>query len=89
MADAFSDRLEGCYKTLTADDLSDWGVTGNLKAKVDVPEERKFVGFDAYQKAIAFADVVILTTPPGFRPIHFEEASKTRQTYIHGKTGGY
>jgi predicted dehydrogenase len=34
------------------------------------------VGFDAYKKAIAHADVVILTTPPGFRPLHFEEAVK-------------
>ena len=32
------------------------------------------MGFDAYKKAIALADVVILATPPGFRPIHFEEA---------------
>ena len=38
------------------------------------PEERKFTGFDGYKKAIALADVVILATPPGFRPIHFEEA---------------
>ena len=77
MADAFKDRLDECYKTITADDISDWsGATGNLKDKIDVPEERKFVGFDAYQKAIPFADVVILTTPPGFRPQHFEEAIK-------------
>jgi predicted dehydrogenase len=76
MADAFSDRLENCYKTLTADDLSDWGVTGNLKARVDVPAERKFIGFDAYLKAIPLADVVILTTPPGFRSYHFAEAIK-------------
>jgi myo-inositol 2-dehydrogenase / D-chiro-inositol 1-dehydrogenase len=41
---------------------------------VQVPEEHKFTGFDGYKKAIALADVVILTTPPGFRPIHFEEA---------------
>lgn len=74
MADAFRDRIDGCYKTVTAEDLSDWGVTGNLRSKVDVPEERKFVGFEAYLKAIPLADVVILTTPPGFRPIHFEEA---------------
>ena len=33
-------------------------------------------GFDAYLKAIPLADVVILTTPPGFRPIHFAEAIK-------------
>jgi predicted dehydrogenase len=77
MADAFRDRLDDCYKTLNSDDLSDWsGAKGNIKAKIDVPEERKFVGFDAYQKAIPLADVVILTTPPGFRPIHFEEAVK-------------
>ena len=76
MADAFNDRLEDCYKALTADDLSDSGITGNLKAKVDVPAERRFIGFDAYLKAIPLADVVILTTPPGFRPIHFEEAIK-------------
>jgi predicted dehydrogenase len=41
-----------------------------------VPEENKFIGFDAYKKAIALADVVVLATPPGFRPIHFEEAVK-------------
>jgi predicted dehydrogenase len=76
MADAFKDRLDDCYKTLNADDLSDMGAKGNVKAKIDVPEERKFVGFDAYQKAIPLADVVILATPPGFRPIHFEEAVK-------------
>ena len=45
--------------------------------KVDVPEDRVFVGFDAYQKAIAAgADMVILATPPGFRPIHYAAAVK-------------
>lgn len=73
MADAFKDRLDECYKTLTSDEATD---TGSLKAKIDVPEERKFTGFDAYLKAIPLADVVILATPPGFRPIHFEEAVK-------------
>lgn len=75
MADAFRDRLDECYNALTADDISDWsGSTGNIKDKITVTEEHKFVGFDAYQKAMALADVVILTTPPGFRPIHFEAA---------------
>ncbi len=64
MADAFADELQ---KSLN-----------NLKKahpdQVDVPPERQFVGFDAYKKAIAEADVVILATPPGFRPVHFEEA---------------
>lgn len=75
MADAFRDRLDNCFKTLTSEDISDWsGAKGNLKAKIEVPEERKFTGFDAYKKAIPLADVVLLATPPGFRPIHFEEA---------------
>jgi predicted dehydrogenase len=75
MADAFRDRLDDCYKTITSDDTERSGKV-NFKNKVDVPEERKFTGFDGYQKAIALADVVILATPPGFRPIHFEEAIK-------------
>lgn len=73
MADAFKDRIDSAYKAITGD-LSEAGVTGDIKQLIDVPEERKFVGFDAYKQAIALADVVILTTPPGFRPIHFEEA---------------
>src|SRR5690606_18930919 len=37
--------------------------------------ERKFTGLDAYQKVIdSGVDVVILSTPPGFRPQHFEAA---------------
>ena len=78
LADAFRDRVDSCYKTLMKDDLSDWtGNAGNIKNKIDVPEERKYTGFDAYKKAMAHADVVILTTPPGFRPMHFEEAVNT------------
>ncbi len=77
MADVFRDRLDECYKSLTADDISDWsGGAGNIKDRVIVKEENKFVGFDAYKKAMLMADVVILTTPPGFRPLHFEEATK-------------
>lgn len=77
MADAFRSKIDEAYKNITADDLQDIiGVEGSVKSRVDVPEDRKFVGFDAYKKAIALADVVILTTPPGFRPAHFEEAVK-------------
>ncbi|HLP92577.1 MAG TPA: Gfo/Idh/MocA family oxidoreductase [Saprospiraceae bacterium] len=77
MADAFRSKIDEAYKNITADDLQDIiGVEGSVKSRVDVPEDRKFVGFDAYKKAIALADVVILTTPPGFRPTHFEEAVK-------------
>jgi predicted dehydrogenase len=67
MADAFRDRLDGAYGHLSS----------ARKDRVDVPEERKFVGFDAFQKAIDCGpDLVILATPPGFRPQHFEAAVK-------------
>lgn len=68
MADAFRGRLDEAYKNLMADE------EGSVKDRVDVPEERKYTGFDAYQKAMRHADVVILATPPGFRPLHFAEA---------------
>ena len=75
MADAFRDRLDDCYENLMADNHKDGsGTPGTVRAKMAVPEENKFVGFDAYKKVIPLADVVILTTPPGFRPVHFEEA---------------
>ena len=70
MADAFKDRLDSCYATLTSEENEE----ANVKARVAVPESNRFVGFDAYTKAMPLADVVILATPPGFRPIHFTEA---------------
>lgn len=75
MADAFKDRLDGCLKSVT-NELKESGFKGDIKTKIDVPESNMFVGFDGYKKAIPLADVVILTTPPGFRPMHFEEAVK-------------
>src|SRR5688572_1365364 len=66
MADAFADRLDGSYNNLVK----------NHKDKMEITDDRKFVGFDGYKEAIKLADVVILATPPGFRPIHFEEAIK-------------
>jgi len=66
MADAFKDRLDGSLNELKKQHSD----------RIDVAEDHKFIGFDAYKQAIALADVVILATPPGFRPIHFEEAVK-------------
>lgn len=77
MADAFQDNVEKCYAALTKEVSSVSGkAPKSVKSKVDVPVERRFFGFDAYLKAIQLADVVILATPPGFRPLHFEEAIK-------------
>ena len=64
MADAFDDRLGDSLKK----------IADKHPNRVDVPKERQFFGFDGYKQAISAADVVILATPPGFRPDHFEEA---------------
>ncbi|MEZ6034714.1 MAG: Gfo/Idh/MocA family oxidoreductase [Planctomycetaceae bacterium] len=65
MADAFDDNLQSALQTVARQHAD----------KVDVPQERQFVGFDAYQKVLEQdIDLVILATPPGFRPLHFEAA---------------
>jgi predicted dehydrogenase len=67
MADAFKDYLEESLARLKSDD--------KIAAKIDVPEERRFVGFDAYKQALdSGVDVVLLTTPPHFRPLHLNAA---------------
>ncbi len=66
MADAFEDRLKSSLTNIAK-------AMGETK-KINVKEEHQFVGFDAAEKAIDLADVVILATPPGFRPQHFEYA---------------
>lgn len=78
MADAFRDNLDNCYSALTDPEFTDWSsdTPVNLRPRIDVPEEHKFDGFEGYKKVIDLCDVVILTTPPGFRPIHFEAAVK-------------
>ncbi len=67
MADAFASRLESSRQNLAT----------QFGEKVDVPKERQFVGLDGYKKAIdaiAPGGVVLLATPPAFRPIHVEYA---------------
>ncbi|MCR9246239.1 MAG: Gfo/Idh/MocA family oxidoreductase [bacterium] len=67
IADMFSDRLEGCLDAL--------GENDNLKGRVDVAANRRFVGPDAYKGVMASdCDVVVIATPPHFRPAHFEAA---------------
>ncbi|MCR4414142.1 MAG: Gfo/Idh/MocA family oxidoreductase [Thermoguttaceae bacterium] len=69
MADVLRDRLESSLRNLLQID--------EIKEKIDVPPERRFTGFDAYQKAIdCGVDVVLLTTPPVFRPMQYAAAVK-------------
>jgi predicted dehydrogenase len=67
MADVFHDRLNSSYETLKRD----------CGDRVEVPEDRKFIGFDAYQKAMDClkpGDIAIFTTPLAFRWVHFTYA---------------
>jgi len=76
MADVFENRLAGSLKNLSS----------KKPKQVDVPPERQFVGLDGFKKAIDTldgADVVLLTTPPCFRPIHLEYAvAKGRNVFM-------
>ena len=65
MGDVFQDHIEGSAKTLK----------DQIKDNFKVTSDRMFIGFDAYQKVLATGvDLVILATPPGFRPIHLKAA---------------
>jgi predicted dehydrogenase len=66
MADAFEDRLEKSLSLLKENE--------KVASKLDVSSERKFVGFDAYEKLLGCVDVVLLCTPPQFRPRHLRAA---------------
>ncbi len=70
VADAFTDRLDDGLKAIKK-------ALGQKADRVTVDEDHKFVGFDAYKQVIdSGVDLVILTTPPGFRPIHLDAAVK-------------
>jgi predicted dehydrogenase len=64
VADAFRDRAESAVSSFRQ----------QFADKVDLPADRIYDGFEGYRAAIDAADVVILTTTPGFRPQHFEYA---------------
>jgi predicted dehydrogenase len=66
MGDAFEDRLQTSLAVLQKDK--------EIGHKIDVPPDRQFTGFDAYKQVIACSDVVLLCTPPGFRPMHLKAA---------------
>jgi predicted dehydrogenase len=67
IGDLFADRIETSLQNLRKYD--------DLRPRIDVPDDRKFVGFDAYQRVIeAGVDLVLLTTPPHFRPLHYAAA---------------
>jgi myo-inositol 2-dehydrogenase / D-chiro-inositol 1-dehydrogenase len=65
MADAFKDRVDNSLRAIET----------QCPGKVDVPQDRRYVDLDGYEKAIrSDVDMVLLCTPPGFRPRHIEAA---------------
>jgi len=69
VADVFSNRLDSSLESMKR----------NMKERFDeqvlVEEENKHLGFDAFERVMeSDCDMVILATPPGFRPLHFEKA---------------
>ena len=65
LGDVFQDRLEKCRAELKA------------QKNVEIPDEKCFLGFDNYEKVIdSGVDIVLLCTPPHFRPLHVEAAVK-------------
>ena len=67
MGDVYANQIERSLTSLKKEI--------NEEGKFDLPKERQFVGLDAYEKVLASGvDTVILTTPPGFRPLHFKAA---------------
>ena len=65
LGDVFADRVESTRKNIQE------------KHHQDVPAENCFIGFDAYKQVIdSGVDMVILTTPPVFRPLHFQYATQ-------------
>lgn len=63
LGDVFQDKIDGCRKTLKE------------KNNVEIPDAMCFTGFDNYKSVIAAGvDIIIIATPPAFRPTHFEAA---------------
>ncbi|MFM7206102.1 MAG: Gfo/Idh/MocA family protein [Planctomycetaceae bacterium] len=63
IADAFKNNVDGTMKSLQ-----------EMPDKVDCPESRQYDGLEGYKRVIDACDLVILATPPGFRPAHFQAA---------------
>lgn len=67
LADVFEDKVWDCHSKLE-------------KQKVEVPKENCFWGFDSYKELLEVdLDVVILATPPHFRPVHFDAAIQAKK----------
>ena len=84
MADLFEDQLEKSIRR-----LRDGEEFPGIQNRINVAPEQRFMGFDAYKKILASdVDIVMLTTPPGWRPIHFEAAVEAKKHIFAEKPMG-
>lgn len=72
LGDTFQDRVDGLAQKLKDE------------KNIDIPADKRFVGLDAYKQVIdSDVDVVIVATPPNFRPIHFQYAvEKSKHCFL-------
>ena len=66
LADAFPEPMERCIQNLKGDD--------KISSRITVPDGQRFAGLDGYKHVIELCDVVLLASPPGFRPVHLRAA---------------
>jgi len=69
MGDAFADKIQTSLHELQKE-----GAQKGFGDRIKVTQDKCFSGLDAYEKVIEASDLVLLTTPPGFRPIHLKAA---------------
>jgi len=70
LGEAFEEKIQPCLSALRTE-----GEKQGYLDRIKVTPDKCFVGLDAYQKVIdSGVDVVLLTTPPGFRPVHLKAA---------------
>ncbi len=72
MGDVFEDHLEGALAKLRGNE--------KIADRIKVEPDHRFMGFEAYKKVLASdIDIVMLATPPGYRPMHFEAAVEAKK----------
>lgn len=75
MGDLFEDKLETSLRRLREDPK-----LASVASRVRVDPDKRFTGFDAFEKVIKTdCDIVMLATPPGYRPAHFEAAINAKK----------
>lgn len=75
VADAFQDKIDGTGPRASGlPKITEQIEKLGKSSQIDLPKSRQYAGFDAYKGVIDECDLVVIATPPGFRPIHFDYA---------------